>query len=316
MKQIILYSLLAFSFSCYSKAVPSNYTIVRSEQDKALKKTEALFALTFYGKNATLINKEITFSYNATEKKETPNTKGEIFIEIKPGKYAFSFFLDMDHYEITTDSILIKPGYKTEIQVNFRSSIEQVPMKKPVIYVYPIKKEKVSIKLDLKGEFSFTYPEYKNGWDFIAEPDGTIEMNNKKYHYLFWDGNLNIETSKLNLNDGFIVSKKDLVNFFEEKLTVMGLNTQEIEDYITYWCPLMSINEKNYIHFMYNEEYGHYASITIDPKPDYLFRVCMLWSKANNKTIIKPQKIESFKRSGFTVVEWGGSELTEKINLN
>ncbi|MEO6302674.1 MAG: hypothetical protein ABIP51_05840, partial [Bacteroidia bacterium] len=82
-----------------------------------------------------------------------------------------------------------------------------------------------------------------------------------------------------------------------------------------YWCPRMSANEKNYIHFMFNEEYNNYATITIDPKPDQLFRVCMLWSKTNNAAKVKPQKIESFKRNGFTVVEWGGTEINEKINL-
>ena len=94
----------------------------------------------------------------------------------------------------------------------------------------------------------------------------------------------------------------------ESKLQFMGLNSQEIEDYITYWCPIMQVNEKSFIHFIFNEEYDKYATMSIDPKPDHLFRVNMLWSKSKD-TQVKEQKIESFKRSGFTVVEWGGTEI-------
>ena len=94
----------------------------------------------------------------------------------------------------------------------------------------------------------------------------------------------------------------------------MGLNSQEINDFITYWCPAINVNEKNYIHFMFNEAYNKYAAITINPKPDELFRVCMLWSKAKDNSTVKEQKIETFKRRGFTVVEWGGAEV-ENLSL-
>lgn len=310
MKYFIFYLIpfLNFSAMAKGKAYVPEYSVTKSFEDKTLKKTEALFVVTFFGSSNKLLKKQIVFSYNTINKKQETNDNGQISFNVKPGKYVLRFFYNIGHDEVATDSILIKPGYRTEIEVNFRSSTEPMPMKKPVIYVYTKQSEKVSLKLDLKGDFLFTYPEYKNGWSFIADPDGTIHMNDKKYHYLFWDGKVNIEKTVLSFTEGFVVDKKDLIAFFESKLQLMGLNSQETEDFITYWCPIMQVNEKNFIHFMFNEEYNKYATISIDPKPDHLFRVNMLWSKAKDMPV-KEQKIESFKRSGFTVVEWGGTEI-------
>ena len=311
MKYFIILLIVTLNFSLFSKGkelVP-DYFITKSFEDKTLKKTEALFVITFYAKKNKLIKKEIVFSYFRDNKKQETDANGQISFRVKPGKYLLKFFYDPGHDEVTTDSILIKPGYRTEVEVDFRSNTEPVIMKKPVIYVYGKQKENVNIKLDLKGEFLFTYPNYSNGWNFTSNPDGTIEINDKKYHYLFWDAKINIEPASLNLNEGFVVDKKDLVSFFENKLQLMGLNSQETEDFITYWCPIMQINEKNFVHFMFNQEYNKYAAMSIDPKPDHLFRVNMLWSKANDVPI-KEQKLESFKRSGFTIVEWGGTEIS------
>ncbi|MEO6302672.1 MAG: hypothetical protein ABIP51_05830 [Bacteroidia bacterium] len=310
MKQVFFYFLFIINVVLFGKEYVPEYSITKSEADKTLKKTEALFIITIKIMDIVPIKKQIIYAYNNVQKKQVPNEKGQLNVNVKPGKYLFKFFYDKNHSEVITDSILIKPGYRTEMEVELRNSDMPIIVEKPVIYVYG--KDKVSIQLNLKGALLFTYPEYTNGWNFTANPNGVIEMGDKKYHYLFWDGKLEIPTTDLDLKKGFMVDKNNLVSFFEEKLTLMGLNTQETEDFITYWCPRMSVNEKNYVHFMFNEEYNNYASITIDPKPDQLFRVCMLWSKTNNNTTkVKPQKIESFKRDGFTVVEWGGTEMQE-----
>ncbi|MBC7864709.1 MAG: hypothetical protein IAF38_17175, partial [Bacteroidia bacterium] len=161
----------------------------------------------------------------------------------------------------------------------------------------------------------FTYPKYENGWKFTADSTGIISMNNKKYPYLYWDGPTNVPTDKINWQEGFVVSKENLINFFEEKLSAMGLNSKEIADYITFWCPIMNTNKKNYIHFVFNEEYNKFAKLTVTPKPDNLFRVYMIWSKADEKinSSLTEQKILSFKRTGFTVLEWGGAETKVTI---
>ncbi|MBC7864762.1 MAG: hypothetical protein IAF38_17445 [Bacteroidia bacterium] len=256
-------------------------------------------------------------SYNKTQVVSKKDAQGKFSLLLKPGDYVFSFYYNNNFYEITTSSIPVLPQNRMEIEVLFHDANFPTICRKPVIYIYPKIETQINVKLELKGQLDFTYPVYnpETGWSFSAGPSGTITTQNKKYNYLFWEGVTTIETAKINSDEGFIVSKPELVNFFEEKLSAMGFNSKESADFITYWAPLMSANEKNYIHFLFNEEFAQYAKLTITPTPDKVFRVFMLWSKAeeNSTTVLIPQQIQSFERTGFTVVEWGGTE--QKINF-
>jgi hypothetical protein len=64
----------------------------------------------------------------------------------------------------------------------------------------------------------------------------------------------------------------------------------------------------NLIHFA-KEEYTRIAQMNITPTPDALLRVFMVFKELSSPISITPQRIEPFKRQGFTVVEWGGSEI-------
>jgi hypothetical protein len=313
MKKLLFLPLLAcfllMSFEGTIKS-PRSWWVGETKIDPKLSKTQAAFTINFneYG---IPITQKILFSVDGKTDTLQPDKAGNYDLRVKPGKHIFQFYLDANHYEIKTDSIVIAGGYRTPLTINFTSAQTEVICDKPVIYVYPQESQEVSIRLDLKGEIGFTYPYYNIGWNFTADPDGTIHMNDKKYHYLFWDGKTEIDNTSIDWNEGFIVERDSLVPFFEEKLKLMGLNSKEAEDYITYWCPRMVANEKNYIHFMFNEEYNEYAGLEVSPAPDKMFRVFMLWTKAeeNKNAQVIPQVIESFEREGFTVVEWGGAEM-------
>lgn len=315
MKKLLILSLLAgifslFSFSERIKSPLSWYT-GQSKEDLSLSKQESVFELKFMTRDGSPVSGDIIYSCNGKTDTLDANVFGLFDLKVKPGKYIFKFYYNATYYEITTGSIAIEGGYRTPLYIIFHEAETEIICDKPVIYVYPHDTQEVSIRLDLKGEIGFTYPYYDIGWDFIADPDGTIHMNDKKYHYLFWDGTAAIDNNSIDWNEGFIVERDSLVPFFEEKLKLMGLNSKEAEDYITYWCPRMIVNEKNYIHFMFNEEYNEYAGLEVSPAPDKMFRVFMLWTKSeeNKNTQVVPQSIESFEREGFTIVEWGGAEI-------
>jgi len=315
---IIIIWLVIFTISAtqiYCKEWVPEYRITKDVVDSTLKKNEALFLFNFYDSNGKAVQKEMKIGYNGINKNIQPLKKGNFQLKVNSGKYLLQFYSDKKHYEVTTDSISIKSQHRIEMRVEFRSSEFPTLVEKPVIYVYPSQTTMVNIKLDVKGKLLFTYPQYLNGWNFTAEPDGTIKMDEKKYHYLFWDGEVEIKYENTNLNEGFIVEKENLVKFFEEKLAAMGLNSKETEDFITYWCPRMSINEKNFVHFIFNEEYDQYASLTIEPKPDKLFRVFMFWSayNSNGNLQVIEQKLPAFQRTGFSVVEWGGAEILKPV---
>ena len=56
----------------------------------------------------------------------------------------------------------------------FRNSAAYTTNEKPVIYLYPEQEQDVSVRLDYDGKLTCTYPEYDDGWDVTAAPDGTL----------------------------------------------------------------------------------------------------------------------------------------------
>lgn len=263
------------------------------------------------GLNDTVLS-SIQLGYNNDQRTIRLSAGGKYNLLLKPGKYVFRFFFNSNHAEVTTDTIQLRPGFRTPIAVDFPSTYFPVYTYKPVIYVYPPQTQAVSIQLTNNGPLDFTYPAYNNGWNFTADPDGTLHMNGRTYSYLYWDAQTAISKSAADWSAGFVVEKDSLVPFFETKLSAMGLSPREMEDYITYWVPRMNANEKNYIHFSCNEEYAQFASLKITPQPDQLFRVYMTWSKADETVTVHPQTLPSFQRNGFTVVEWGGTEMPQQ----
>lgn len=177
---------------------------------------------------------------------------------------------------------------------------------KPVIYLYPEEKTDVSIKLNLKGTFMFTYPEYRDGWNVTAYPDGSItDEDGNNYSYIFWDA---IMYDKFDFSTGFVVEGKDTLEFLKEKLDYMGLNEKEKNEFIVYWVPRMMNNKYNLISFQM-QNYDDMAKLTVKPEPDSILRVFMAFKPLNEYTEIPEQKLERFERKGFTLIEWGGTEI-------
>ena len=142
--------------------------------------------------------------------------------------------------------------------------------------------------------------------------------NQKKYPYLFWEGTnpslfYSIEKGELH---GFIIKTDTAISFLENQLGLIGLNSVERTDFITFWGPILEKNEYALIQFILDDDYeNQIAKMDIQPKPDAEKRVFMICSGLTSPYLgmnIVPQTFNSFERKGFTVVEWGGSE----INLN
>jgi hypothetical protein len=182
---------------------------------------------------------------------------------------------------------------------------------KPVIYLYPTTIQKTKVQLDYKGKLIADYPAYNyelGGWEVIASPDGKIiNSDGKEYSYLFWEG---IPDKKINydLSTGFIVRGEDTIEFLQNTLSKMGLTPKEYNEFIVYWYPKMKDNKYNLVYFA-EEEYTETAPLTIDPKPDSILRVFMVFKPLKQKIYIEEQPIKTFIRKGFTVIEWGGTEL-------
>ena len=184
---------------------------------------------------------------------------------------------------------------------------EEPDEEKPVIYLYPESKQEIEVKLDYAGELTCTYPEYKNGWDVVAYPDGTLVDNatGEEYSYLFWEGNSDTE---YDLSKGYVIAGEDTAKFLEEKLAELGLNRTEANEFIVYWLPKMQSNSYNLITFQ-NDIYTNLAKLEITPNPDSVLRVFMAYKALDEQIEIEEPVIEPFERKGFTVIEWGGAEI-------
>ena len=73
-----------------------------------------------------------------------------------------------------------------------------------------------------------------------------------------------------------------------------------------YWLPILEKNEKSLVYFETTEEREEFNKLNINPKPDSLLRIAIHVKKVDKKTSIKEQKLKTFKRSGFTAIEWAG----------
>ena len=98
------------------------------------------------------------------------------------------------------------------------------------------------------------------------------------------------------------------VEAFQNKLEKLGLNRKEANEFIVYWLPLMEQNPYNIISFQ-TDIYTDAAELQIDPAPDTVIRVFMTFEASDYMIRILPQKLTAPERIGFTVVEWGGTEV-------
>ena len=191
----------------------------------------------------------------------------------------------------------------------FRELYERSPyyrVRKPVIYLYPEETTEVSVALDINGDLTTTYPKYENGWTVTAEPDGTLtDVKGKVYNYLYWEGETDVE---FDMSEGFCVKGSETAELLEKALAELGLTRKEANEFIVYWLPLMEGNAYNVISFQ-SEVYTDNAKLFVNPEPDTVIRVFMTWYGSKKPVKIAEQRLSAPIRQGFTLVEWGGSEV-------
>ncbi|MBQ8605579.1 MAG: hypothetical protein IJ408_02480 [Clostridia bacterium] len=178
---------------------------------------------------------------------------------------------------------------------------------KPVIYLYPQEPTQCTVKLTYDGKLTCVYPSFNpDCWkDFTAFPDGTLVFpDGREYYALYWEG---VRHAEWDLSCGYCVKGEDTAKFLEWALERQGLTPREANEFIVYWLPKMQENPYNVISFQ-KEAYTDFAKLDIEPAPDNLLRVFMTYYPSSEYVDIKPQSFEEFDRSGFTVVEWGGSQ--------
>jgi hypothetical protein len=176
---------------------------------------------------------------------------------------------------------------------------------KPVIYLYPTKDTKVKVDLQVE-KFSYTEPEYGDGWEVLARPNGELInlSDGKIYPYLFWEGTG--VGKQPDAKEGFVVAREGVNKFLNEKLPQLGLQGKEVSDFIEFWQPRMTGAPYYFVAFYGTGVMNQIAPLGVSPKPDTVIRVLMDYKPLEKSIIVKEQKLSHPPRVGFTVIEWGG----------
>jgi internalin A len=174
-------------------------------------------------------------------------------------------------------------------------------VKKPNIYIYPTERIHLDIQLIFPngGKIIESTPNYENGWEIEVLPSGFI---NNQYDYLFYEAQI---PELMQREYGWKINGIDLSSFFMNNLKSLLFAKEEIDDFIEYWIPLFDTTKTYVIYPQFNEELKKIIQLKFSIVPDNLIRVFYLIEESNENINIKTPQIPSFKREGFTVLEWG-----------
>jgi len=328
MKYIFSFLIALISLSGCSKSVLKSpgYSIVSDEATNDLQPGKVKVIGTVLDSNGKVMNNVLISSMDSKTqvKTDTYGTYEIILSHLDTSLYIYK----KNYKEIAIKKYDFKEGHT--VTINFfpvkivpEQDIDPIPevAYKPVIYLYSSTPKLVNIALTVKGELTFSYPAYAESWNVRVNKDGVFNSEtNKKYPYLFWEGEINNlnYTKENNEIVGEIVETDTIIPFLENKLNQLGLNRKEQTDFITFWAPKIKKENYAFIQFLVDDEYSsEIAGITINPTPESMRRIYLLFTPFKEKPTFKTtaQIIKPFNRNGFTVIEWGGSEL-EVVNYN
>ena len=281
-----------------------NYVFTSYEEYKKVFGTLKLSENDFKDNNYLLLNigydpcneKEITqtnYSVNGNNIKVSISYKSTCGVCAKENVY----------YLLKVNKNITSPNVNIEYKEMSKEDCNPNMAYKPLIYLYPTVDTKVNVKLGRSEALTSTYPKYKDSWNVLAKPTGElIDDKGRSFYGLYWEG---YNTIDVTFEDGFVVKKDDLIPFLEEKLSALGLNEREANEFIIYWLPKLEENEYNLIRFESIDKINKNMPLIINPKPDTVIRILIEYKKADKDTKVKTQALVTPVRKGFTVVEWG-----------
>ena len=324
MKQLFSIILIFSSFASFSESIPRDIWVVKSDEKEATVKSNLCLITgnAYEAFSETGIEGGIISNLSRTNSCKT-DENGNFSLTISSLDTAI-FFYHESYVEIVCWKYEFKGGH--HVVMDFICS-EKLPdgmmymEEKPVIYAYSNKTINADISLSNVQDLTFTYPQYNDGWCIEIDPESGISFDGKNYPYLFWEGeknNLNFSSDN-GVCEGFFIQTDTAITFFENSLYALGLNQKESTDFITYWAPRIERYDYATIQFLIDDQYDNtIGELIVSPKPDAKRRVYLLFEGGNSErpdiSLIQPE-LTGFKREGFTIVEWGGTELTNPFKF-
>lgn len=177
---------------------------------------------------------------------------------------------------------------------------------KPLLYLYPISDNTaVSVSFSNPDTLTVTYPKFVEQWYVVANRNGDLyDLDGKYYYGLYWEEG---QSRSVDFSEGFYVTAEDAISFLEEKLSILGLNEKERNEFIMFWLPKLELQQQSLVYFELTDDREALNKLVITPRPDSLLRIAMHIKHVDEYTPIKEQYLPSFERQGFVAVEWGGT---------
>ncbi|GAA5890580.1 hypothetical protein JCM6882_002969 [Rhodosporidiobolus microsporus] len=233
---------------------------------------------------------------------------------------------------------------------------------KPVIYLFPptpLPDVQVSLTLSPQWHFSAVYPvrdiiKSKDGsstvvWTVDVGPEGQLvdKKSEVDLSYLFWEAVAERSTTasstspvasngvsgfdpsnpSLTPSNGAVLPLALFLPYLDKVLFDLSLHTSARTEFITFWLPhfnrIASRAQHIAFRFLPQREYEQAARIEVDPRPDVVTRVFLLfkgvdaseaglWRKAESVDWVKEVGVdpdEVANEALFRVLEWGGMEV-------
>lgn len=232
---------------------------------------------------------------------------------------------------------------------------------KPVIYLNPpasLASAHVSVTLSPEWEFSALYPlvevdedkrsgESTVAWMVSAERDGSLVdlASGLELKYLFWeaktthniahnlvdDANQSVfhpSSPSLDSSNGCVLPFSAFLAHLDKTLALLSLDTSQRNDFLTYWMAhftrICNAGQLVAFRFVAQREYERAAQLTVEPAPDVVTRVFLLfrgiddgdasagWRSIDEVDWVEEVGVEVDKvrdESLFRVLEWGGMKV-------
>lgn len=312
MKGLLFSIFIASAFISQSKEliIFPEFILTKTEPAPELKPNEAIFVIKLVGIEIEDMNSSVVYSVDGNSFEDQLN--GNSFeIKTTPGDHILQVYLD-GYYEMYSDTLTIDKQTRAYYENYPMQAVLPVTVDKPVIYLYAEKPTEFEVTVAPKGEFSFTYPKYSDGWKGTTNSDGTLQIEGENYRYLFWESKQELNVLNPESQEGFVLKSEDVLSFLETTLDEVGFTSEEKADFITFWAPKMIQFDQIFLTIDQDQECNRFAELEISPTPQNVHRFYISWGPYSGNHIPTPPRLSKINRSGFTVIEWGG----QKIQVN
>lgn len=175
---------------------------------------------------------------------------------------------------------------------------------KPNIYIYDSEGRRIELVFTEPQLIITSIPDYASGWTVTASKDSTLLTDaGETFTYLFYES---VTVRGLfETESGFMISSENRKDEWNEILSAYGFNETEIGDFVEFWDEMLE-SDKDYIMYpQYTETVDKAMEISISPMPENIVRMWFVFEEYHGQQY-EEEKIVSFTREGYTVVEWGG----------